>query len=831
VSRPSTLPACIGLLAGLALSVCSAAQQPNIAGSSPGDARSVVEHYGKLPLYFEPVADQALAGRTYIARAAHYLIAVSKEGARLALRPRPSDPSVTATIELRFLNADAAASIDGADPQETRIHRFGGADGKTHVDVPTFGSVVVSGIYPGIDAVFHGNGRALEYDLVVAPAADPSSIVLRVDGASQLSLDDDGDLAVDTPAGVVKVQRPVAFQQTSQGRVAIESRFVLTGARDVRIAIGDYDTSRPLTVDPVVSYATWLGGAGGEQANAVAVDAAGNAYVAGWTTSTDFPLLTPYDRTLSKYDTDAFVSKLNPAGTALVWSTYLGGSSNATPSTDRAVGIAIDSAGNAYVIGTTSGSDFPVTANAYQKGVAGGSSFLAKVGPAGNTLVYSTYLIGATASGIAVDASGNAYVAGSATTSFATTPGAIRTVAGSGSTGFVLKLNSTGNAPVFATYLGGTGGDAATSIAVDAQGNAFVGGWTTSSDFPLVNPFQATLRGGKEGFVAKLDATGTRFVYATLLGGTLDDQVNAIALDPKGSAFVAGETYSWDFPVKNGFQMQKAGARLVNSSVGNAFVAKLDPAGNALVYGSFLGGEVCLTLCQLGFGAAPQYRADVANGIAVDAAGHAHVAGIARSYTFPLVDSTARRKQDDTEDSAFVTKVSIAGSAILWSTFTRTGFHEGDQGMRFPWGAATGIAVDANGNAYVAGDADSYSDFQPTAGAFQTGGSGINTAILVKFAGAPAMTLTTSNARIDTQTPVTLTATLSGASLSGTLTFLADGVPIGSSVPFTGTSASATMTLPAGILALTAVLRLPGVASDTPIVNQVVDLALACPAS
>ncbi|HVE35882.1 MAG TPA: SBBP repeat-containing protein [Gemmatimonadaceae bacterium] len=829
MSRRSIVPACFAMLAGVALAVSSAAQPQTVVGSE-ADVRAVGEHYGRLPLYFEPVGDAARGGRTFIARAAHYLIAVSKEGARLALRPRPSDPSVTATVALRFLDADARASIDGADPQEARIHRFGGADGNTHVDVPTFGSVVVSGLYAGVDAVFHGSGRALEYDLVIAPTADPSSIVMRVEGASHLSIDESGDLALETSVGIVKIQRPAAFQHTPHGREPIESRFVLAGAHDVRIAVGDYDASRPLTVDPVISYATWLGGTGGEQANAIAVDAAGNAYVVGWTNSNDFPLLTPYDRTLGKYDTDAFVSKLNAAGTALVWSTYLGGSSNPISSSDRALGVAVDTSGKTYVIGTTDGSDFPVSANAYQKGVAGGGSFVAKLGPAGNTLVYSTYLVGATAHGIAVDSAGNAYVAGSATPSFTTTPDALRTVAGSSVTGFVVKLNATGSAPVFASYLGGTGGDTATSIAVDAQGNAYVGGWTTSSDFPLVNAFQVVRRGGKEGFVAKVDASGTRLAYATLLGGALDDQVNAIAVDAKGSAYVAGETYSWDFPVKDGFQMQKAGARLVNSSVGNAFVAKLEPAGNALAYGSFLGGEVCLSLCQLVFGGTAQYRGDAAYAIAVDGAGHAHVAGIARTYTFPLVDSSARRMRDDTEDSAFVSKVSIAGSSLLWSTFTRTGFH-GDTSNRYPLGAATGVAVDPAGNAYVSGDADSYSDFQATPGALQVTNTASNAAIVVKFPAAPAMTLTTSNARADMQTAVTLTATLSGAPVSGTLTFLANGVPVGASVPFVGTSASATMTLPAGVLGLTAVLRLPGVASDTAIVNQVVDLALTCPAS
>jgi hypothetical protein len=328
--------------------------------------------------------------------------------------------------------------------------------------------------------------------------------------------------------------------------------------------------------------------------------------------------------------------------------------------------------------------------------------------------------------------------------------------------------------------------------------------------------------------VAKLDPTGSRLVYATRLGGSLDDAINAIAVDAGGNAYVAGETYSADFPAKGAFQPVKAGMRLINSSTGSAFVAKLSARGNALVYSSFLGGEVCQTPCQVAFGSLPQYRADAAYGIAVDAAGHAYVAGIARSYTFPLVDSTSARKQDDTDDSAFVVKVGASGTSLLWSTFLRTGFNEADnRWTRFPPGAATGIAVDSTGAAYVTGDADSFSDFRPTAGAFQRTNSNNQGAVIVKIAGAPSMTLSTSAASVDAQAPLTLKATLAGPDASGDVVFLANGASLGSAA-FVGTTATLTTTLPAGIHTLTAVSRILAGTIDTPVVYQVVEPPLVC---
>jgi hypothetical protein len=788
-----------------------------------------LEAYGRLPLIFERSIDPVEGTPRFVAGGADYRVVVTARGAQLVLRDvargRRSGASGEAIIDLRFDGGDAAPRLDGVDLQPTRIHRFGGRAGaQGRLDIPTYARVALSNAYPGIDVVFYGRDRRLEYDVLVAPGADPARFGFRIDGADDVALDDRGNLVLAAGMRTMTLQRPVAYQEEAGRREAVASAFALDENRRVRIRVGTYDRERPLVIDPVLSYATYLGGSEGEQGTAIAVDAVGNAYVTGYTASGDFPIATAYDRTLGrKGDVDVFVSKLNATGTALVWSTYLGGSG----STDRATGIAVDHAGNAYVTGATSGADFPVSASAWQKGVAGGGAFVAKLGPSGNALAYSTYVANATANAIGVDASGNAYVTGSATSSFATTTGAFeRTSRSASTTGFVLKLNTTGSAPLFATFLGGSGSDAPMSIAIDAEGNALVAGWTTSGDFPVVNAFQSALRGQKDAFVTKLDASGAHLLYSTFLGGALDDSANAIAVDASGSAYVAGETYSSDFPSKDGYQSRKSGSRLVNSSLGNAFVAKLGPAGSTLAYATFLGGEICTGFCQT-LGLVPQYPGDVAYGIAVDGAGHAYVAGLARTYTFPLVDSAAVRKQQDNQDSSFIAKIAASGADLLWSTFIRTDYGDADSGLtRFPPGAATGVAVDATGAAYVTGDASITSHFQPTPGAFQTTGIGPN-AVIVKYAPGPAMSLTTSNDQADAPAAVTFTATVAGAPVTGNVTFIDGRVAI-ASASLSGNRAIVNVTLPAGIHTIGALLRGAGIVADAPTLYQVVDNPLVC---
>src|SRR5208337_325915 len=352
----------------------------------------------------------------------------------------------------------------------------------------------------------------------------------------------------------------------------------------------------------------YLGGSHDDFGFGIAVDAAGNAYVTGFTQSTDFPTVNPLQATnkaaASTGNDTAFVAKLNPAGSALVYSTYLGGSGY-----DRGYGIAADSAGNAYVTGETLSTDFP-TVNPLQASLNGGeNAFVSKLNAVGSALVYSTYLGGGDdqANGIAVDSSGNAYVTGATgSTDFPTVnPLQATNKAAGGTTVFVAKLNPTGSAPVYPTYLGGSRLDYGSGIAADSAGNAYVTGFTQSTDFPTVDPFQSSYGGAEDAFVAKLNPAGSALVYSTYLGGSNEDNGFGIAVDAAGNAYVTGRTYSTDFPTVNPLQATN------NAVEGTAFVTKLNPAGSALAYSTYLGGS----------------NTDFGYAIAVDAAGSAYVTG------------------------------------------------------------------------------------------------------------------------------------------------------------------------------------------------------------
>ena len=805
------------IVARLALTLAAGVASNVLASDAPLARQQSLKQYASLPLQFERLAAAADDGdETFVARTGSYAVAVQRQGATLAFRDASS-------VDIRFVDASATARVSAIGDPSARIHRLRRGDARDAVDSPAYERIAIANLQPGLDIAFHGRGRELEYDVVVAPGADPSRFAFRVGGSDRVALDDAGDLAIATAAGTLTIKSPIAYQDIGEARRFVASAFDMDDDGVVRIRLGDYDTTETLVIDPIMSYATYVGGSNYEQATAIAVDGAGNAYITGYTQSTDLPLVNAYDRSLGrKGDVDVFVSKLNAAGTGLVWSTYLGGAS-----IDRAVGIAVDASGSAYVTGLTSGADFPTSANGWQKGIVGGGGFVAKLAPGGNALVYSTYVAASNPSAIAVDSAGNAYVTGSATPSFTTTPGALQatTASASGSTAFLLELNAAGTAPVFATFLGGSSSEDATSLALDSAGSAYVGGWTTSADFPVRNAYQAAKRSAKDGFVAKIAANGAQIVYATLLGGSLDDAVNAIAVDRAGNAYVAGETYSGDFPVISGFQMQKAGRLLIGSSLGNAFVAKLAASGNMLVYASFLGGEVCQAPCQSVFGI-PQIPGDAAYGIAVDSTGHAYVTGFASSWTFPLVDSPSWPKQQDNQDSAFAAKVAASGTSLLWSTFVRTGFDLGATVTRFPAGSATAVAIDADGAAFVTGVANDSSGFAGTPGAFQPSSVDPD-AIVVKFRSAPTITLSTSNATTDTSTPITLTATMSGGTL-GDAIFMDGTTRIGGSVQFVESQASLTLTLPAGIHTLSAMLFVAGSMNDSAPITQVVDVPLVC---
>jgi hypothetical protein len=833
----------LGLVTGLLLcAACTSADigpdgsgamsgQDAKSGASPHkgvDSSTVLESYGKLPMAFEKNQGQADHPVDFIARGAGYRVLLTRSEAVINLAAHPAKPSSAAgALRMSFVGARRDSAAAGLDPLPGKTSYFKGADPSRHLrGIESFAKVRYAAIYPGIDLVYYGNQRQLEYDLVVAPGGDPAQIRIAFEGSEHIEIDKDGNLALRTGTGDVAFQRPVVYQLVEEEKRIIEGRYVRTAERQVGFMVAAYDPQKPLVIDPVLSYATYLGGKANDVGTAIAVDAAGNAYVAGYTYSSDFPLKNPYDRSLGNGDVDAFVTKLNPTGSALVYSTYLGGRNGR----DFATGIAVDSAGNAYVTGQTSGSDFPVTGGAYQAGATGGGAFVAKLNASGTGLSYSTYILGTAGTRIAVDAAGSAYLTGSATPAFATTPGAFQTVSANpgGANAFAAKLNPTGTGMVYATFLGGGGAAAGKGIAVDGNGNAFVAGSTNSDDFPVASALQAVRQGGQDGFVAKLNPSGTALAFSTYLGGSLDDSANAIAVDARGSAYVAGETYSADFPVRNAFQPTKAGYRLTNSSLGNAFVAKLLPAGDGFAYSSFLGGEICTGYCYSVFGV-PQIDGDVAYGIAVDGAEHAYVTGLARSYTFPLVDSLQPGKQQDNENSLFVSKIGLAGNVLLYSTFVRTGYSQGSSLQNgLPYGAGNAIAIDGTGGAYVTTEDDAGGGFAPTTGAFQTVPKGGQDAVAFKLSAPSAeMALASSANPASSQAPITLTATVSDTSLAGNVIFMNGSSPLGSA-PLNSGTATLTATLPAGIHRLTAVYRNNLITADSALLHQVVNTGLVC---
>jgi hypothetical protein len=487
----------------------------------------------------------------------------------------------------------------------------------------------------------------------------------------------------------------------------------------------------PSTLDD----STFLGGTGTDEAYAVAADAAGNTYVTGMTSSANFPgVAGGFDPSLGGIR-DAFVAKFRPDGT-LAWASFLGGSGD-----ERGHGIALDAAGNVYVTGRTDSADFPTTAGSFDTTFNGEvDAFVTKLTTHG-ALVYSTFLGGTgfeidqgfdifsrRVGAVAVDAAGNAYVTGSTTSAdFPTTAGAFQTANRGFFNAYVTKLNAAGSALVYSTYLGGSGGERGTGIAVDAAGNAYVGGEAHSMDFPTTaGAFRTTLPGGgSDLFVTKLNAAGSGLVYSTYLGGSGSEDPGRLALDAAGNAHVTGSTASFDFPVTPGaFQPEKA-------QNWDAFVTKLNAAGSALVYSTHLGGD---------------FGNDHGHGIAVDAGGRAYVSGRTFSATFPVADAfqPTRRGVSD----AFVTSLNPSGTALVYSSYLG-----GGNGGSLSREDGYGVAVDARGTAHVvgqtpaAGDSAGRPPFPTTPDAFQpVYGGGATDAFVARVTGAsgpetPALTV------------------------------------------------------------------------------------------
>ena len=501
-----------------------------------------------LPLSFEANRGQVDGQVRYLARGPGYTVFLTDREAVLTLKARAADrgplasepgrerPRLSSGAVLRIQPAGAGrhAAVQPLDQLPGVSNYFIGNDpARWRTGIPTYGKVKYDGIYPGVDLVYYGNQRQLEFDFIVAPGADPSTIGLAFQGIDDLEVGPQGDLVLKVKGGEVRMHKPSVYQAVEGQRQTIPGEYVVKGKNQVGFMVAAYDTGKPLVIDPTLSYSTYLGGASADVGNSIFVDGAGNAYVTGSTQSSGaapagFPTTVDAFQTTFGGTTDAFVTKLSADGKTLVYSTYLGGADD-----DVGNSIVVDGAGNAYVTGSTKSSGaapagFPTTMDAYQTVYGGsGDAFVTKLNPGAlgvNDLVYSTYLGGASddmGNSIFVDGAGNAYVTGSTQSSgaapagFPTTAAAFQTTFGGTTDAFVTKLNGTGTALVYSSYLGGASDDMGNSIFVDGAGNAYVTGSTQSSGaapagFPTtVDAFQTIFGGTTDAFVAKIGPSGS----------------------------------------------------------------------------------------------------------------------------------------------------------------------------------------------------------------------------------------------------------------------------------------------------------------------------------
>jgi Beta-propeller repeat len=644
-----------------------------------------------LPAFFIPNAGQAHPSIRYL---------VETPDLRAAFTERSAIFQVHGLrLEVHFRGASREVRLEGEEPLEGKANfLIGNQPANWRTALPVYHQIRYRDLYPGIDMTYGGMGKRIKSEFRVAPNADPRRIRLDYSGASSLTIDANGRLQIrglvigDDGHMEVREEAPVVYQEDSDGtRVYVPARYELHDGHTVSFGVGAYDRSKPLIIDPVLSYATYLGGSGMSAVTGVAVDTSGNLYVTGWTESIDFPIHDAL-QAANQGGVDAFVAKLNAAGDTLVYATYVGGLGD-----DRAAAIALNSSGAAYVTGSTASSNFPV-ANALSSTLHGGrDGFLFKLTADGSAMVFSTYLGGSNydvGTAVAVDSStGNVYVAGDTQSAdFKVSSGVAQGTFGGTSDVFVSKFTYYGGW-IFSTFLGGAAGEHAGALAVDTSGNVYIAGGTNSANFPVKGAIQAVSGGSQDAFLTKLSSDGSQIVYSTYLGGNggasgSPEQANAVAVDSSGNAYVAGVTNSANFPVTAGaFQTTFNGVQ-------DGFVTKVNPAGSGLLYSTYLGGT----------------SFDWIGGLAIDSGGNAYVAG----YTSSLDLATVAPVQPGFNGlyDAFVSKLNPQGNGLAFSTYY------GGTGMD----QATAIAVDSSGNMFVGGQTSSLD--LPLQGALQSSNIG-----------------------------------------------------------------------------------------------------------
>ncbi len=612
------------------------------------------ETYGKLPLYFIKNEGQLDKDVKYYEKASGHATFFTEEGIYLSLTKKDKLSNQTKdrpkrltkkkqvgikseVIKLMALNSNKNPKIIAEDMQAGKVNYLIGNDkSKWKTNIPTYKALRYKNIYPGVDIRFYGNNQQLEYDVIVAPKADLSKIKFGYEGITALKTTHEGNLEIVLSQGSILQKSPYIYQVINGKKQQIEGRFV----------VGTKQGSDFFYSFEVAAY------------------------------NRQYPLI------------------IDPV---LSYSTYLGGAS-----ADWGSGIAVDATGAAYIVGSTYSTDFP-TVNPIQAANTGYyDAFITKIDPSGSAIAYSTYFGGSESDGgeaVAVDNTGRVYITGrTAYTDFPMVNPIQATHSGGYWDVFVTKINSSGSAVLFSTYLGGTDSDEGYAMALDASGAVYVTGYTLSTDFPTLSAIQPVYGGGYyDAFITKIDTVGFAIAYSTFLGGSGADGAAGVAVDNTGAAYITGYTQSTDFPTQNPIQGTFGGTD-------DAFVTKINPAGAAITYSTYLGGG----------------NSDWAAGIAVDNTGAAYVAGQTRSIDFPTLNPIQGAFGGGYDDG-FVTKINPAGSAVSYSTYLGAGDSD--------WAAA--IAVDNTGAAYVTGITSS-ADF-PTVNAIQAVIGGYYDAFVIKI--------------------------------------------------------------------------------------------------
>jgi Bacterial Ig-like domain (group 3)/Abnormal spindle-like microcephaly-assoc'd, ASPM-SPD-2-Hydin len=786
-------------------------------GQTSRDPQGFLRKFAQVPLSFEPNRGQFDPRVKFVARGADYGLFLSGGEATIVhhgtIHLGDGDvSSMMATLgnsevrtlsatQLTWLGANSKAEPQGMDRQASESNYFIGRDPrKWRRHVRHYDRVQLTGLYRGIDLVYHGSQKQVEFDYVVAPHVSPTAIRVGISGPSIVGLEATGQLSISSSGDKMLLLPPTAYQEKNGRRERVEAHYVLSDSHQFGFQLGKYDASRPVVIDPVLQYAASFGpNVNDTIATDVALDASGNVYITGTTCETNYPTTTNAlqptgGSNLANFCNDVIVTKLDSSVSRLIYSTYIGGQTGV----DFAVRMLIDSAGAATVVGTTGSTDFPTTAGVYQSSAKGGScdygpnvspnipctdAFLLKLSADGSSLEYSTYFGGERAEfGIALaqDSAGNSYVAGATDSTALPLAGSPfqGTYGGGGNCqgntapcfdGFIAKFNPTGTQLLASTYLGGNKDDMVAAVALDAAGDVYVTGVADSTNFPTTAGSIQTVHAGTsqgDAFLSKLDGNLHTLQYSTFLGGTADDIAFAVRVDGSGAAYLTGSTLSSDFPTTAGaYQTKYKGPDpstafcisgldtgiLVQPTCGDVFISKIDPSkpsGSQLIFSTFLGGS----------------GNDFAYNLELDSQNNVWVVGDTNSVDFPYTSDAYFATQ---RGPMFLSEIKNDGSQLIFSTgLTASGS-----------GLALGIDIDLSDNVYVTGQGT----VSATPGTYGLGQPG--EVFVAKYASGtaqPAVTLSATSLSFSGVTnsataPQSVTLTNSGTGTLHLLTTLVNG--------------------------------------------------------